>query len=32
MADDGDSEGAPDPMTTFNEYRSLLFSIAYRML
>jgi DNA-directed RNA polymerase specialized sigma24 family protein len=25
-------EGAPDPLTTFNEYRSLLFSIAYRML
>ena len=32
MADDGNSEGAPDPLTTFNEYRSLLFSIAYRML
>ena len=32
MADDGDSEGTPDPLTTFNEYRSLLFSIAYRML
>ncbi len=32
MADDGDLEGAPDPLRTFNEYRSLLFSIAYRML
>jgi len=32
MADDGNSEGAPDPLATFNEYRSLLFSIAYRML
>ena len=32
MADDGDAEGAPDPLATFNEYRSLLFSIAYRML
>ncbi len=32
MADDGDSKGAPDPLTTFDEYRSLLFSIAYRML
>ena len=32
MADDGNSEEAPDPLTTFNEYRSLLFSIAYRML
>ena len=32
MADDGDSGEAPDPLTTFNRYRSLLFSIAYRML
>ena len=32
MADDGNSEGAPDPLATFNEYRSLLFSIAYRMV
>ena len=32
LADDGDSGGAPDPLATFNEYRSLLFSIAYRML
>src|SRR6266516_2328390 len=32
MADDGDSKAASDPLTTFNEYRSLLFSIAYRML
>ena len=32
MNDDGDSEGVSDPLTTFNEYRSLLFSIAYRML
>jgi Sigma-70 region 2 len=32
MAEDGNSEGAPDPLATFNEYRSLLFSIAYRML
>src|SRR5213593_1705326 len=32
MADDGDLEGSPDRLTTFNEYRSLLFSIAYRML
>ena len=31
-ADDGHSEGAPDPLATFNEYRSLLFSIAYRMV
>ena len=31
MADDGDSEGAPDPLTTFND-PGLLFSIAYRML
>ena len=32
MADDGDLENSPDPLRTFNEYRSLLFSIAYRML
>src|SRR5215510_13156843 len=32
MANDGDSEGAPDPLATFNEHRSLLFSIAYRMM
>src|SRR5882757_6391020 len=32
MTDDGDLEGTPDPLRTFNEYRSLLFSIAYRML
>src|SRR5260221_7851011 len=32
MADDGDSKAASDPLATFNEYRSLLFSIAYRML
>ena len=32
MADDGDAKGAPDPLTTFSEHRSLLFSIAYRML
>ena len=32
MADDGNSEGAPDPLARFNEYRSLLFSIAYRMV
>jgi RNA polymerase sigma-70 factor (ECF subfamily) len=32
MADDTDSEGTPDPLTTFNEYRSLLFSTAYRMV
>src|SRR6266849_3923819 len=28
-----DDDGvAPDPLATFNEYRSLLFSIAYRMV
>jgi len=32
LTDDGESERALDPLTTFNEYRSLLFSIAYRML
>jgi RNA polymerase sigma factor (sigma-70 family) len=32
MAGDGDSERDPDSLTTFNEYRNLLFSIAYRML
>ena len=32
MADDGNSERAPDQLAAFNEYRSLLFSIAYRML
>src|SRR5262249_55067813 len=32
MADDGNSERAPDPLAAFNEYRSLLYSIAYRML
>ena len=32
MADDGDAKGAQDPLTTFSEHRSLLFSIAYRML
>src|SRR5439155_27334702 len=32
MADDGDLEGASDPLRMFNEYRSLLFSITYRML
>jgi len=30
MADD--DAVAPDPLATFNEYRSLLFSIAYRMV
>jgi RNA polymerase sigma-70 factor, ECF subfamily len=32
MADDGNSERAPDPLAAFDEYRKLLFSIAYRML
>jgi hypothetical protein len=32
MADDGNSEAAPDRLATFNECRSLLFSIAYRKL
>ena len=32
MANDGDSKAASDPLTAFNEYRNLLFAIAYRML
>jgi RNA polymerase sigma-70 factor (ECF subfamily) len=33
MQDEGNSEAAtPSPLTTFNEHRSLLFSIAYRMV
>ena len=32
IADNRSSEAHPDALTTFNEHRSLLFSIAYRML
>lgn len=32
MADNGPSHGTPGTLTTFNEHRGLLFSIAYRML
>jgi RNA polymerase sigma-70 factor (ECF subfamily) len=32
MAGDANLERPPDPLATFNEYPSVLFPIAYRML